>query len=488
MMHSTLTHCYAWKYHHPPLSEQEEVDFGNDLLEKVNDIVDLEEWVPQYINQAIIFTGDDMGGDKVMVELVVYILIVIIAFVFAVTISNTIVKEATIIGTLRASGYTKGELLRHYLILPVIITLLGAVAGNMAGYTIMKDVCVDLYYQSYSLPTYTTIWNMSAFIRTTLIPLVLMVVINTAVLMDKLRLTPLKFLRHDLKRSRQQRTLKLSPRIPFFDRYRMRIFLQNIGNYAVLVTGILFATILLLFGLALPNIIDNYQKRIEENMLSDYQYILKIPPSALNEDRKLESYINMMIYATKVETKNKTAEKFSAYTLKTLGDEAREESITCYGIIKNSRYINLPEDHDKVYISSLFAEKYSRHAGDTITLKEAYEETTYTFTVGGIYDYNGSVCLFMDQTLMNRMFHLGDSFSGYFAKTPITDIDQSCIGTVIDLRALTSLSRQLDHSMGSMTYILDGISVIIYLIVIYLLSKTIIEKNAQSISMTKILG
>ena len=33
-----------------------------------------------------------------------------------------------------------------------------------------------------------------------------------------------------------------------------------------------------------------------------------------------------------------------------------------------------------------------------------------------------------------------------------------------------------------------GFSVIIFLVVIYLLSKVIIEKNAQSISMTKILG
>ena len=45
-----------------------------------------------------------------------YVLIVIIAFVLAVTTSNTINSEASVIGTLRASGYTKGELLRHYMV------------------------------------------------------------------------------------------------------------------------------------------------------------------------------------------------------------------------------------------------------------------------------------------------------------------------------------------------------------------------------------
>lgn len=42
--------------------------------------------------------------------------------------------------------------------------------------------------------------------------------------------------------------------------------------------------------------------------------------------------------------------------------------------------------------------------------------------------------------------------------------------------------------MGSMMYLLDGFSIVPFMILIYLLSKIIIEKNAQSISMTKILG
>ena len=37
-------------------------------------------------------------------------------------------------------------------------------------------------------------------------------------------------------------------------------------------------------------------------------------------------------------------------------------------------------------------------------------------------------------------------------------------------------------------YLLDGFSIVLFMILIYLLSKIIIEKNAQSISMTKILG
>ena len=71
-----------------------------------------------------------------MVVMLLYIVIVIMAFVFGITISNTIRKEAGVIGTLRASGYTRRELILHYMTLPVLVTLIGALIGNILGYTV----------------------------------------------------------------------------------------------------------------------------------------------------------------------------------------------------------------------------------------------------------------------------------------------------------------------------------------------------------------
>ena len=126
---------------------------------------------------------------------------------------------------------------------------------------------------------------------------------------------------------------------------------------------------------------------------------------------------------------------------------------------------------------------------DEITLKESYEDDTYTFSIEGIYDYEGGLTVFLPQEQLNRLFDLGsDYFSGYLSDSEITDIDQKYIGSVIDLDSLSKISRQLNVSMGSMMYLLDGFSIVLFMILIYLLSKIIIEKNAQSISMTKILG
>ena len=202
---AALHYSYAWRYDQMPKDEIEEKKQSDRLLEVLGEQAVIQSYVPRYSNQAIQFTGDDMGGDKSMMIVLLYILIVILAFVFSVTINHTIVKEASVIGTLRASGYTKGEMLRHYLTTPMLVTLLAALIGNILGYTVFKDMVAAMYYGSYSLPTYETIWNGEAFVLTTVIPMLLMLFTNVLSLMHRLSLAPLRFLRHDLSRNRRKR-------------------------------------------------------------------------------------------------------------------------------------------------------------------------------------------------------------------------------------------------------------------------------------------
>ncbi len=102
-----LKYRYSWIYDDPPQGKKAEKEGSDDFLEILADYTSVTGYIPRYANQAIHFTGDDMGSDRSMMIVLLYILIAIMAFVFAVTTNNTIVKEAAVIGTLRASGYTR---------------------------------------------------------------------------------------------------------------------------------------------------------------------------------------------------------------------------------------------------------------------------------------------------------------------------------------------------------------------------------------------
>lgn len=509
-----LQYNYSWIYDEKPKTEKEEKEVSEDLMEDMGKIVTLEAFVPRYLNQAITFTGDDMGGDKAMMIMLLYIIMVIMAFVFGITISNTIRKEAGVIGTLRASGYTRQELILHYMTLPVLVTFVGALIGNILGYTVLKDVCADMYYGSYSLPTYVTVWNGEAFGLTTLVPVVIMLVVNYGVLRHKLKLSPLKFLRRDLSGRKQKRAIYLSPKMKIFSRFRLRVIFQNMSNYMVLFIGILFANLLLMFGLLLPSALSHYQVEIQNNMLAKYQYMLQVPVSAVSGN-KFDGLISLLEFYMDSRTDNEDAEKFSAYSLNTLPGKYKSEEVLLYGIEPDSRYVTIDFNNTKdkkdeagnkekadnkntanaekesaaVYISSAYADKFLLHVGDTITLKEKYEKEKYSFKIAGVYDYTVALCVFMPRSELNDIFDLGeDYYSGYFSDTELTDIKSQYIGSVVDLDALTKISRQLDVSMGSMMGMVNGFAIMIYMVLIYLLSKIIIEKNAQSISMVKILG
>ncbi len=487
---NSLKYSYSYVLKNPVSSEEEEHDVSDDLMSDINDIVPLESFTPRYLNQAIIFTGDDMGSDKVMMEVFLYIIIAIMAFVFGITISDTIRREAGVIGTLRATGLSRSELIRHYMAMPLMVTLVSALVGNVLGYTFFKYFNAHLYYGSYSLPTYTTVWSSEAFFKTTLVPVFLMVLVTFTVLHRRLKISPLSFLRGELRKSGKKRALRLSAHIPFFTRFRLRVIFQNMGNYVILFIGVMFANLLLMFGMLFPAVLAHYQETMVDNLLCKYQYILQIPASAVNDNRKLESLLNMYLFSSECETRNKSAEKFSCDSLEIVPThKEKQEEVLVYGVQKHSSYIHHDFHKDDVLISSAYADKYHLGEGDRIRLKEKYGKKSYDFDITGVYPYQGGLSVFMDRRELNRLFDLSeDSYSGYFSNEEITDIPKQYIATVIDEDSLTRISRQLSVSFGEMMYLVDGIAMIIFMVLIYLLSKIIIEKNAQAISMTKILG
>lgn len=488
-----IRYNYCWQYNNPPESEEKEQELSEDFIEALAEEVlaahiGIDTVIPRFANQAINFTGDDMGSDKTMIIVLLYILIVILAFVFSVTISHTIVREAAVIGTLLASGYTRGELLRHYITPPIIVTLVSAIAGNVLGYTFFKNMVAGLYYNSYSLPTFHVVWNAEAFILTTLIPILIMLAANFIILSRNLKLTPLQFLRRDLSRRKQRKAVPLL-NLPFFHRFRIRIILQNLSGYCTLFAGILFAAIILLFGMMMKPLLNHYQNEVTDSMPAKYQYVLK----------------------AKIPTKIEQAEPLCTTSL-TYDAKERSEEISVYGIMENSRYFKEELPKDGVCISDGFAEKYQIKTGDVIHLHETYDEGSYDFTVKKITDYPGSLAIFMtNQTytdtfdtetgiydidytdielLLRRLSTPDDGlyYNGYFSDKKLTDIDEKYIAACITIDDMTKVSRQLNVSMGSMFDVIKVFATVMAALLIYLLTKLILERNSTAISMVKILG
>ncbi len=391
----------------------------------------------------------------------------VIAFVFAITTSNTIVAEAGVIGTLRASGYTKGELIAHYMVLPILVSFVAAVIGNILGYTVFTGMFKTVYYGSYSLAPFEMLWNMEAFILTTVIPIVIMFIINLYTLTSKLKLSPLRFLRHDLSKRGKKKAFRLNTKIPFIHRFRMRIIFQNIPNYLTLFFGVFVGGALMVFGMMFAPLLSEYKDLIIHDRICDYQYVL----------------------AAKQETSDEKAEKYLMTSLKTTDKRYVEDEISVFGIKENSQYIPTDIKDGSVVISNSIAEKFDLEKGDTIHLKEEYGGKKHKFKIGGIYTYNSGLAVFMSFHDYAEEFDTKkDDYTGYFSNRKLSDLDDENIAMTIDVSDLTKTSDQLTVSMGNMMNMINVVGIVIFMLLMFIMSKQIIEKNASSISMTKILG
>lgn len=426
----------------------------------------LENLLTAQMNQAISFLPNDMGSDIPMVQTLLYIILMILAFIFVVISQTMIEEQASVIGTLLASGYTRRELLQHYMMLPTILIIVSAGIGNLIGYTLFPNLFTDMYYSNYCLPPLSIQPVWEALLSTTVMPFIFMMLILYVLLKRRLRLSPLRFLRKDLRRHRQRRYIPLHGS-SFFQRFRIRIILQNKGSYLVLFLGIIFASFLLMFALILTPSMEQYIRNLEADTRCDYQYLLKAPVQADGEKVTLTS--------------------LKAYYVG--GD--LDLDVTLYGLGPNSGYytdMTLSSDPKSIVISSDFASKMSLQVGDAITLRNPYRDKAYSFTIQDIYPYNTGFSAFMPRNQLNQLLHEDHTyFNGYLSNQPL-DIEEAYVQSVVTRSDLVKINEQMTQAFSQLLPVLTSVSIAIYLVVLYILTRLVTDRNAISMSFLKVMG
>ena len=466
---STDRMVYSYSYY---LDDRELNDFqkqkrADDIQEIcIREGAVLENLLTAQMNQAISFLPNDMGSDIPMVQTLLYIILMILAFIFVVISQTMIEEQASVIGTLLASGFTRRELLQHYMMLPTILIIVSAGIGNLIGYTLFPNLFTDMYYSNYCLPPLSIQPVWEALLSTTVMPFIFMMLILYMLLKRRLRLSPLRFLRKDLHRHRQRRYIPLHGS-SFFQRFRIRIILQNKGSYLVLFLGIIFASFLLMFALILTPSMEQYIRNLEADTRCDYQYLLKAPVQADGEKVTLTS--------------------LKAYYVG--GD--LDLDVALYGLGPNSGYytdMTLSSDPKSIVISSDFASKMSLQVGDAITLRNPYRDKAYSFTIQDIYPYNAGFSAFMPRNQLNQLLHEDHTyFNGYLSNQPL-DIEEAYVQSVVTRSDLLKINEQMTQAFSQLLPVLTSVSIAIYLVVLYILTRLVIDRNAISMSFLKVMG
>ena len=520
----SLIYNYAFYFDDRELSLVERTSLEEDMLEALSDEGELvTDFVDCESNQSMTYAMDDTQGDQMMWQILLALLIIIMAFVFVVLTDATIEEESAVIGTLLASGWRKRELIAHYMTLPAIVGVAGGALGNIIGYTVLVVPMQSLYYNSYGFPPYHTTWNTRVFVMTTIVPLLLLLVITLVGLLRRMKATPLQFLRREISRRSKRSSMQLPQRLRFATRFRLRVFIRNISHFATLFFGIMFGSLLLLFGLAMMPLMEHFAQESAKDVPAQHLYMLKAPLEIDVTNNQREAYaaaeelmltenpadidpahlLSLYLLSSSIDEDDNLcntqqnsdeaiaqAEKFGVANLQTLRRFGGElEDITVYGIQENSRYWgDIDVGDGKVAVGLGVQQKCGVQLDQPRTFEDKYTGDSYDIVCTSVCGQTTTMNVYMSLDDFNKLFdNESDYFSGYASDMPL-NLNSRYVATEVTPEQMLNVAAQMQDSMGTIARSMLYAVIPLFLILIYLLTKTVIDRSARAISYMKVFG
>lgn len=437
-----------------------------------NENVVILKWTNVSENSRVTYISAKIGGiEKVSSTLPIFILI-LTCILTGIVIWRMLKNESSIIGTLYALGYRKKEIIRHYLMYPISVALMGGIIGTILGALFLRPM-LNLMVMFFNIPINSISFDFVYVIVSILLPLVFLIVSGYFVVKRALVLSPVELIRGGKNKGKVsfiERKLKLD-RLKFSTKFKVREQLRSVPRSIFLMLGVVLATMLLLLGFTAKSSMDFLMK---DTFHDTYKYGYEYVFNSLEQGQPSQG------------------EAFSASPFTVRADN--NTIFTICGVSPDSKYIYLKDkagnklSTESVIVTRPLADKLKLKPGDTVTVINKLDSREYSVTIDSISETYVGEYIFMPLTEFNDLLkYPSGSYVGLWSKDKL-DIPENKLlrtATVDDsIKAFDSILQPMQYSVGIMAFL----SFLIGLIVIYVVTSLIIEENKESISLMKIWG
>lgn len=394
------------------------------------------------------------------------LLMLLFTYVISVFVVHGIEKESSVIGALYALGVKRRDLMMHYLTLPVIVTTVAGIIGFLIG---ISNVGIPVQmadaYAYYSIPAMDVKIPPILIVYGIVMPPLAAIVVNYFVIRKKLSQTALSLIKNEVKQPKGS-NVDLGD-MGFVGRFRVRQMLREMRTGLTVVIGMFIALICLMLSLNTATFCSKVKKQNVEDTHYEYMYTYKYP------------------------TENPPEGGEAAYA-KTLKKEVYGYNwdVTVLGLSKNTKYfdVDLKNGKNRVAISSSFAEKYGYGVGDEIVLHDEENDIDYGFTVDSVTQYTPAFYVFMTIDDARELFGAGsDEYNVVFSDKDL-EVDPARLYATTTKADIESAAGIFADQMRSMVIMIVIISTLIFVVVMYLMMKVMIDRSAFSISLIKVFG
>ena len=417
-------------------------------------------------NPRISATGNERLVNRNMGLLAGVIVMILFMYVISVFIVHQIQSESSVIGVLYAMGVRKKELISHYLMLPAVIAFMGGIIGALIGFSSFSiNSQMSQVYSYYSIPDLKTVYPLYLIIYCVVMPPVIAVAVNYIVINNKLSKTALSLIRNERKESRIS-NINLN-RYSFIRSFQIRQILREIRIVFTIVFGMFISMLIFMIGMDSLTLCTNVKNETQADTKYNYMYNLKYPENNTDFDGE------------KVYTKTLSKE-YLGYSL----------DVNIFGIDNDNKYFDADVERGKsnIVISKSVQQKYSVNIGDKFVLFDEANDMNYAFNITGIADYSAGLAVFMDIADMREFFGQEDDYYNTVLSDNMLDIEEGRLYSVTTKEDINHSSEIFLSMMRPTQIMLISVSIIIFVIVMYLMLKVMIDRCSFGISLIKIFG
>ncbi|MEY8311059.1 FtsX-like permease family protein [Oscillospiraceae bacterium 42-9] len=279
-------------------ADQELAEAREELEDAEREIGEIEEgeWLVFTREDNASFSSYASNADKIAAIASVFpvFFFLVAALVALTTMTRMVEEERQQIGTLKALGYTAGQIAGKYLFYAAAASLLGSVAGVAAGMWLFPTVIINAYNIMYDLPVvYTPFsWPLAGFSTVTATLCTLAATLNAC--WAALREVPARLMLP--RASKAGKRVLLEYITPLWKRLRFtqKVTIRNLFRYKkrffMTVTGIAGCTALLVTGFGIRDSISDIVA-LQYNELCQYQLIVGLSDEAALEDPQLQAIL-----------------------------------------------------------------------------------------------------------------------------------------------------------------------------------------------------
>jgi len=426
----------------------------------------LTSFLPADDNPRIKAANDDVAINVRAGLLAGVIILVLIAYLLSVFTVHTINSESAMIGALYALGLRRGQLLAHYMLAPCLLCLLAGAVGTAFGLSPLSfGFLAGDTYAYFSIPRIESSYNLWLLLYGLALPPIIALAVNFAVVRRRLGQSPLALLRGQRGRPAAS---KLQIRgLSFLGAFQIRQFLRERRSCFAVLAGMFISLLILAIGLNCYALILNIDAQTRADTKYGYLYQYKYPTDEAPADG-VPAYIVSL------------KKEVGGYNM----------DVSVIGLTADNPYFPAisASRPNELSVSQSMADKYGLAPGDKIVLSDAAADRDYGFTVHEIVPYSVGLACFMDIVSMRELFTVGENYyNAVYAESEL-DIESGQLYAVTPRSEVVNSAEVYISVLWSMIQMMVGCAALIFLIVLYQMTKVMVDRAAYSISLMKVFG